>query len=298
MRKASLMTENLNVEWIHGSPNCTAPEPSIQIHQFDPDTFVLRQSKCSEPGTATHPGPSFEAPFMYLLIGSSRALLLDTGASRSPALFPLASTVGKLLQDHASARGKSVVPLQIAHSHSHPDHFAGDGQFAGEADAIPPNLNSVKSRLGLPNWPEGRATIELGDRTLDVIPIPGHESSHIAIYDRSTRILLTGDTLYPGLLVVNDWPAYVASIARLHAFVGAHPVSFILGAHIEMTNQSGRWFGLGKLFQPGEHILQLSSAHLAELHSALEAIGLQPRTERHADFIIYPADDTLPELQP
>jgi hypothetical protein len=86
--------------------------------------------------------------------------------------------------------------------------------------------------------------------------------------DRSSRILLTCDTLYPGLLVVNDWPKYVASIARLHAFVDVHPVSFVLGAHIEMTNQPGHWFGLGELFQPSEHVLQLSSAHLAELHKA------------------------------
>jgi hypothetical protein len=109
---------------------------------------------------------------------------------------------------------------------------------------------------------------------------------------------LTGDTLYPGLLVVNDWPAYVHSVARLKSFVDAHTVSFILGAHIEMTSQPGRWFGLRQLFQPGEHVLQLGSPHLAELHAALQAIGPQPRTERHADFIIYAAGDLLPPLDP
>jgi glyoxylase-like metal-dependent hydrolase (beta-lactamase superfamily II) len=118
---------------------------------------------------------------MYLLIGRSRALLLDTGATESPELFPLASTVSKLLQDHAAASGNPAVSLLIAHSHSHGDHVAADDQFSGIADTIPPNLASVKSRLGLPNWPEGTATIALGDRTLDVIPIPGHERSHIAI---------------------------------------------------------------------------------------------------------------------
>jgi hypothetical protein len=86
------MTADLNVEWIHGSPGCVVPEPPIQVHQFNSDTFILRQSKCSEPGTTTHSGPSFEAPFMYLLIGRSRALLLDTGASQSPALFPSRQT--------------------------------------------------------------------------------------------------------------------------------------------------------------------------------------------------------------
>jgi hypothetical protein len=64
---------NLNVTWIHGSPNCaTTVDPPIQVHRFDDDTFILRQSKCSEPGTPATPGSSFEAPFMYLLVGSAR----------------------------------------------------------------------------------------------------------------------------------------------------------------------------------------------------------------------------------
>ena len=72
------MGGDLNVTWIHGAPNhCASPiEPRIQVHRFDADTFILRQSKCSEPGTPDAPGPSFEAPFMYLMIGKSRAFLL------------------------------------------------------------------------------------------------------------------------------------------------------------------------------------------------------------------------------
>jgi hydroxyacylglutathione hydrolase len=292
---------DLNVTWIHGAANCAlSTDPPIQVHRFDTDTFILRQSKCSEPGTPGHPGPSFEAPFMYLLIGKSRALLLDTGATRSPALFPLASTIDQLLHQHAAALGKPTVALEIAHSHDHGDHFAGDDQFNGRADTtiVPSDLAAVKSHFGLPHWPEGTAMIDLGSRVLDLIPIPGHDPSHIALYDRDTQLLLTGDTLYPGLLVVDEWDAYVRSIGRMKAFVDAHPVSFILGAHIEMTNQPKRWFGLRKLFQPGEHVLQLKSAHLTELHSAVQAIGSHPRTDRHADFIIYPEGDPMPSLEP
>lgn len=237
---------------------------------------------------------------MYLLIGANRALLLDTGASRSPALFPLASTVDKLLRDHAATAGGSAVPLLIAHSHNHGDHSAGNDQFRGRPNTtiIPPGLENVKAFFGLPNWPEGKATINLGNRLVDVIPTPGHEDSHIALYDRNTKILLTGDTLYPGLLVVEDWPAYVRSIARLKTFVAANPITFILGSHVEMTNQPGIWFGLPALFQPGEHVLQLERRHLLELHDALGAIGVHPRTDRHAEFIIYPAGEPLPPLRP
>jgi len=292
------MAGDLNVTWIHGAPNhcASSTERPIQVHRYDADTFILRQSKCSEPGTPVKPGPSFEAPFMYLMIGRSRALLLDTGASRSPQRLPLAETVIGLLGEHAATRATPPVPFVIAHSHSHPDHIAGDRQFDRVADAtiVPPNLAGVKSVFELRRWPEAAAEFTLGDRTLDVIAIPGHEESHIAIYDRNTELLLTGDTLYPGLLVVYDWPQYVRSIARLKQFVDARPVSFILGAHIEMTNQPGRWFGLGALFQPGEHVLQLQTAHLTELNDALQAIGPRPRTDRHADFIIHPANLPLP----
>ncbi len=288
---------NLNVTWIHGSPNCaTTVDPPIQVHRFDDDTFILRQSKCSEPGTPANPGSSFEAPFMYLLVGSARALLLDSGASQSPVLFPIANTVGNLLSEHAAALGKPPVPQLIAHSHSHGDHIAGDIQFHGKTNTtiVPPGLPNVKAFFSFPHWPDGAATIELGNRTLDVIPIPGHESSHLAVYDRTTQLLLTGDTLYPGLLVVEDWLDYARSIARLKSFADLHPISFILGAHVEMKNQPKQWFGLGTLFQPNEHVLQLDKSHLVELHNALTTLGIHGRTERHADFIIYPADQPLP----
>ena len=61
------------------------------------------------------------------------------------------------------------------------------------------------------------ADIDLGDRVIDVIPIPGHEKSSIALYDRQTGVLLTGDTLYPGRLYVPaaDFATFVESVQRL-----------------------------------------------------------------------------------
>jgi glyoxylase-like metal-dependent hydrolase (beta-lactamase superfamily II) len=288
---------DLHVTWIHGAPDCAASaDPLIQVHRYDADTFILRQSKCSEPGTPDQPGPSFEAPFLYLLVGRDRAFLLDTGASSAPAVLPVAATVSRLLTDHAAAAGRPPVPLLVAHSHSHGDHLAGDDQFRARPDTtvVPAGLAAVRAFFGLPHWPAGTAAVDLGGRVLDVLPIPGHESSHIAVYDRATGLLLTGDSLYPGLLVVHDWAAYVASAARLRAFADTHPVTFVLGGHVEMTATPRRWFGLGALFQPNEHVLQLEARHLREWADAVHALGAHPRTERHDDFIIYPATDPLP----
>src|SRR3954469_11495197 len=100
------MARNLNVQWIHGARDCSvSTDPFIQVHRFDPHTFILRQSKCSEPGTKANPGPSFEAPFLYLLFGRAKCLLLDSGASRPPAIFPIASTIDGLRTAHAAALG-------------------------------------------------------------------------------------------------------------------------------------------------------------------------------------------------
>ena len=59
------------VRWIHGAPDCAnCADPPLQVVAVDQDTYVLRISKCF----------SFEANFLYLLLGTERAVLFDTGA--------------------------------------------------------------------------------------------------------------------------------------------------------------------------------------------------------------------------
>ncbi len=54
------------------------------------------------------------------------------------------------------------------------------------------------------------AEVDLGGRVLDCLATPGHHEAAVTYYDRYTRILFTGDTIYPGRLYVFDWPAFVA----------------------------------------------------------------------------------------
>ena len=66
---------------IHGAPpGVRCQDPPLQVHRFDEHTFVLRQSKAV----------TYEAPFLYLLFGNDRALLLDTGAVADPRRMPVA----------------------------------------------------------------------------------------------------------------------------------------------------------------------------------------------------------------
>lgn len=268
--------------WIHGALDCASTaDPPLQIFRFDENTFILRQSKCL----------NFEAPFLYLLIGSQMALLLDTGA-KTPAdkPCPVSSTVRSILQKWQDDHNVPILQLIVAHSHSHEDHFAGDSQFVGQANThlIRPLLNDVKEFFGLQDWPNGMAELNIGNRSLTIFPLPGHEKTHIAIYDSNSQLLLTGDTLYPGLLTVQDWSAYRRSSTRLAQFAATHPVSFVLGAHIEMTKKPRQMYPLGTTFQPNEHALPLMAEDINTWHNACEAMGDPPHRLYSDNFIIEP----------
>ena len=261
--------------WINGGPNCPG-EPPIQVHAYGADTYILRQSLCT----------NFEAPFIYLLFGQDRVLMQDTGAGG----IAITDTVYAIIDEWLARNGQKSIELIVTHSHAHGDHVAGDGQFIGQPDTTVVGLSTsaVMSFFGITNWPDQIVEYDLGGRVIDVIPIPGHQSAHIALYDRRSALLLTGDTLYPGRLYISDFPAYLASIQRLVDFVGAQPLCWIVGTHIEMSNTPGVDFPLGSLHHPDEHPLALERAILLELLDALVQMQGAPHIEVHDDFIIWP----------
>ena len=263
--------------WIDGT-NC-ATEPRIQVFQYDPDTFVLRQSLCT----------NFEAPFIYLLFGQDKVLMEDTGASSSPAL-PLKTFVNRIVAGWLARNGRTSIDLVVAHSHGHGDHVAWDAQMATfpNTTVVGTSTTAVKTFFGIASWPTQIVGYDLGGRIVDVIPIPGHHASHVAFYDRRTKLLLTGDTLYPGRLYISDFPTYRQSIQRLVDFTATRRVEMILGTHIEMRNVPGQQFPVGATTHPNEHGLPLSRSHLLELLAGLDAMQASPHVEVHADFVIHP----------
>jgi hydroxyacylglutathione hydrolase len=266
-----LLAGSLEVRWMHGAARCDqSTDAELQVHAYNSTTYILRQDKCR----------TFEAPFIYLLLGLERALLLDTGATASAALR---DTIAPLVG------GRDLV---VAHTHAHGDHTASDERFIGlpSTSVIGTTLAQVRAAFGFDPWPTDVAELDLGERLLDVLAVPGHEQTHIALYDRQTGLLFTGDTLYPGLLFINDWTAYRASVRRLAEFVEAHAVSHVLGAHVEMTSTPAVNYPYGTTFQPDEHVLELEPAHVIELDAALTALGASPppRSVAHDDFVIEP----------
>lgn len=281
---SSALAEGINLNeqaWIHGSANCKENiDPPIQVVKVYVNTWILRQNKCT----------NYEAPFMFLFIGGSKALLMDTGATKSAKKFPLYKTVRGILEEWSRENGD--VELVVAHSHKHGDHYAADGQFKKKPNTVLVGLEAedVAKYFNISRWPEQIVDFDLGERVLKIIPIPGHQASSIAVYDTSTGILLTGDSLYPGRLYVKDWAEFKRSIERLVEFTNEHKVSMILGNHIEMTQTPGVDYPLGTVYQPNEHQLPLSELHLEELSESLDRIGDEPKKKVHDSFIIYPVD--------
>ncbi|BEL05220.1 hypothetical protein Q0Z83_034110 [Actinoplanes sichuanensis] len=270
-----LVTGSLDVAWIHGRRG----EPAIQVHHYDERTVILRQSKRVE----------YEAPFLYLLFGDDRALLLDTGASPDPALFPLRDTVDTLIEAWLAEHPHEGYELVVAHSHGHGDHVAADAQFAGRpaTTVVGHDAQAVGEFFGFPGPLTGVVPFDLGGRVLEIIGSPGHHEAAITVYDPRTGVLLTGDTVYPGRLYVADYQAFRETLDSLVAFTETRPVSHVLGCHIEMTNRPGLDYPLGAKFQPHEHLLQLTVAQLAEVRDATVRTAGRSGKHVHPDFILY-----------
>lgn len=262
--------------WIDGT---NGAEPLTQVQSLDGDTFVIRQSVKT----------NFEAPFLYLIFGRDKALLVDSGAEGGV----IKPTIDKLIADWLVANKRTEIPLVVAHSHSHGDHIAGDDAFRNRPNTTVVGLKpaDVASFFGIGRWPQQIGRFDLGKRKLSILPTPGHQAAAIMIYDPRLKILLSGDTLYPGRLYlpVNFLGDNRASVDRLAAFAKTHPIRAALGAHIEMTRAPGRDYAHEAPVHPDEHRLELGAGSIAELQNGLKAkLDVPDAAKVLDDFIIVP----------
>jgi hydroxyacylglutathione hydrolase len=178
-------------------------------------------------------------------------------------------------------------------------------QMVPNLEYIAPQPTDIAKATGIARWPNDLGQIDLGNRIVDVIPIPGHQVASIALYDRLTGNLMTGDSLYPGLLSVDtkDLSTFVASQKRLVDFVSDHPVAHVLGTHIEQQKLPYLDYGRGTIYQADEAPLVLTRAHVFELYDGF--LSLQGKGSVVAvpmpDFTIVPRGAETaypPELRP
>lgn len=144
--------------------------------------------------------------YMYLLEGTKKALLLDTGYG-----------AGNLRSFVESLTDK---PILVANTHFHPDHAAGNGEFeevfmSKGAPLDAPSINTPGfvpfdlSRLPHPDYKHiyiGTGdVIDLGGRTIEVYDVkPAHCNSSLFFFDRENGMFFCGDELEAGQVNLFD----------------------------------------------------------------------------------------------
>ena len=225
------------------------------IDTVDPETHIISEYR--------HP----ERSHCYLLEGSERSLLIDTGLGICDISVP----VSELTRQHVTA----------ALTHVHWDHIGGlwhYGDFCAHAAelgwlaggcplpaaavremltrgcALPEGFDADKYELfqGAPaRLLEDGDVIDLGGRRIEAVHTPGHSPGHLCYYERERGYLFTGDLVYEGTLYASypstDPQAYLTSLEKIAAL----PV----------------W----RVF-PGHHSLDIRPGLIAEIRDALRRL--------------------------
>lgn len=270
-------TGNLRFTWIHGSLSAKAnTDVRIQVHRYNEHTYILRQN----------PAVHWEAPFMYLLMGDKRAVLLDAGATAEADYFPLRNVVDQVLTRWQQANKLEDLELIVMPMGAAASQTAGQEQFSDRINTqiIAADDTARKAVLGA-NWP-ATGTLDLGGRVLEVIATPGIDAQALTVHDPWAKILFTGNTFYPGRLVIRDFMAYLDSMQRLVDLSRDNDIHQIWGGRIEMTAEPGLDFMLRSNYRPNERQLQLSTDALTDALNIVRLINGDKGIHIHDDFIV------------
>jgi len=263
---------NMRFSWIHGSLSAKAnTDVRIQVHRYNEHTYILRQN----------PAIHWEAPFMYLIFGVERAVLIDTGATAEAEYFPLRETVDSLIARWQQANGIDATQLVVLPLGSDSSQIEGIGQFATRAGTEVLTIDS-EAREDLAR----AGSLDLGGRTLQVMRTPGLDEHALTLYDPFTDFLFTGNAFYSGRLVIRDFEAYKDSLATLVAFKNEHPVLWAMGGRVEMSDYPGVDYRLRSNFRPREHALQLQAGMLDEALHIVNLINGSKDIRIHDHFIV------------
>lgn len=170
----------------------------------------------------------FGAGNCYLIVGTKKALLIDTGTG----LGDLQKVVGELTD----------LPVEVVATHSHPDHIGGMGNFETihihtldsnhirfwsakplrkfyydtvkkliKYNITKKDIKSYEYKTKVIPIKEGYV-FELGGKNVRVIHTPGHTKGSIVLLSDEDKIMFTGDNVNPTLLqivpgstTIEDW---------------------------------------------------------------------------------------------
>lgn len=151
----------------------------------------------------------------YLLIGNSKSIMFDTGSGENQALngFKIKPIIDQLTQ----------IPTTLIMSHFHFDHNQNvsefntigfpDLPFLRQSVTINDTYNFTAEDLFLGDYPSQvqvnewypiNTDIDLGNRIIQLVNIPGHTNESLAIIDKTNKMAFLGDYLYNGALFLFD----------------------------------------------------------------------------------------------
>ena len=119
---------------------------------------------------------------MFLLAGKEKALLIDSGMNTHDA-----RDIAETLTD---------LPVSLLNTHADVDHIGSNEQF--DSFYMHPSDEAQYRRSGktgtiIPVQEGDR--IDLGERMLEIIHLPGHTAGSIAVLDIDARVLISGDPI-------------------------------------------------------------------------------------------------------
>ena len=152
----------------------------VTVKKMDEGIWVFRELKNGEPKVDA-----------YLIEGKENAILIDS-LTDVPELYEKVREITKQ-------------PLEVLITHGHPDHAgtaleafykAGCNIYMSELD-IPLLSPSIDAAWFNPlSYAMG---FSVGDRKLEVIPLPGHTPGSVMFFDRANQLLFTGDSIGAGV---------------------------------------------------------------------------------------------------
>jgi len=205
------------------------------IDQIDKETYIISEYR------------HWEETHCYLLNGSERSLLIDTGLG----ICNIYDEVIKLTDRPVTAVATHVHWDHIGGHKYFPDFYAQKSELNWLNGEFPLTVEQIREmvidRCDLPeeynvdtyDFFQGTPTrvlkdndvINLGDRSVYVLHTPGHSPGHMSFFEKERGYLFTGDLVYKDILFAyypsTDPEAYLSSLKK----VAALPVKRVFPAH-------------------------------------------------------------------
>jgi len=205
------------------------------IDQIDKDTHIISEYR------------HWEETHCYLLNGSERSLLIDTGLGISN----IYDEVIKLTDKPITAVATHIHWDHIGGHEFFPDFYAHGAELNWLNGEFPLTMEQIKGmvidRCDLPKGYDvnnyvffqgtptrvlkDKETINIGDRIVQIVHTPGHSPGHMCFWEKERGYLFTGDLVYKDTLFAyfpsTDPESYLNSLER----VSALPVKNVFPAH-------------------------------------------------------------------